>query len=64
MNHSMYSADRATHLKVVVVALAAGIAFAGFGLYSDLSSLRAARIVKIGVSTAMVSSDAQAIAKN
>jgi hypothetical protein len=31
MNHSIYSADRATHLKIVVVALIAGIAVAGLG---------------------------------
>ena len=30
MNHSIHSADRATHLKIVVVALVAGIAVAGF----------------------------------
>ncbi len=30
MNRSMHSADRATHLKVVVVALVAGIVMAGF----------------------------------
>ena len=29
MNHSIYSADRTTHLKIVVVALVAGIAVAG-----------------------------------
>ena len=30
MNHSIHSADRSTHLKIVVVALVAGIAVAGF----------------------------------
>jgi hypothetical protein len=34
MNHSIYSADRATHLKVVAVALAAGIAIAGLAMAS------------------------------
>src|SRR5207248_1066930 len=29
MNHSIYSADRTTHLKIVVVALVAGIVVAG-----------------------------------
>jgi hypothetical protein len=29
MNHSIYTADRATHLKIMVVALIAGIAVAG-----------------------------------
>ena len=32
MNHSIYSADRTTHLKIVVVALVAGIAVAGFSI--------------------------------
>ncbi len=30
MNHSIYSADRMTHIKIVVVALIAGIIVAGF----------------------------------
>jgi len=32
MNHSIHSADRATHLKIVVVALVAGISVAAFGI--------------------------------
>ncbi|MGY4333488.1 hypothetical protein ACVWWG_007905 [Bradyrhizobium sp. LB7.2] len=32
MNHSIHSADRATHMKIVVVALVAGITVAGFGI--------------------------------
>ena len=32
MNHSIHSADRGTHLKIVIVALIAGIAVAGFGI--------------------------------
>jgi hypothetical protein len=32
MNHSIHSADRATHLKIVAAALAAGIGIAGFGI--------------------------------
>ena len=38
MNHSIYSADRATHLKIVVVALVAGIAVAGFGISARTTS--------------------------
>ena len=38
MNHSIYSADRTTHLKVVVVALVAGIVVAGFGISARNSS--------------------------
>ena len=32
MNHSIHSADRATHLKIVMVALLAGFAVAAFGM--------------------------------
>ena len=32
MNHSIYGADRATHQKIVVMALASAIALASFGL--------------------------------
>ena len=32
MNHSIHSADRATHLKIVVVALVVGIALTAFGI--------------------------------
>jgi hypothetical protein len=32
MNWSLYTADRATHLKIVVVALVAGTLIAGFGI--------------------------------
>lgn len=32
MNHSLYSVDRTTHLKIVAVALVASIGLAGFGI--------------------------------
>jgi hypothetical protein len=38
MNHSIYSADRTTHLKIVVVALVAAIAVAGFGISARSTS--------------------------
>jgi hypothetical protein len=38
MNHSIHSADRATHLKIVVVALVAGIVVAGFGIAARTSA--------------------------
>ena len=38
MNHSIHSADRATHLKIVVMALVAGIAVAGFAISAHASS--------------------------
>ena len=37
MNHSFYSADRSTHLKIVVVALLAATAVAGIGISSRIS---------------------------
>ena len=38
MNHSFYSADRMTHLKIVVVALVAAIGIAGFGISTRLTA--------------------------
>ena len=38
MNHSIYSADRMTHLKIVVVALVVGILVAGFGISARTTS--------------------------
>ena len=38
MNHSFYSADRATHLKIVVVALLAATAVAGIGITARVNS--------------------------
>jgi hypothetical protein len=38
MNHSFYSADRATHLKIVVVALVAATAVAGVGITARVNS--------------------------
>jgi hypothetical protein len=34
MNHSIYSADRSTHIKIVAVALVAGISIMTFGIAS------------------------------
>ena len=38
MNHSIYSADRMTHLKVAIVALVAGILVVGIGILTHNSS--------------------------
>ena len=52
MNHSIYSADRSTHLKIVVVALVAGIVVAGLGITartgSDDGLTQTARVIKAG----------------
>ena len=39
MNHSMYGADRGTHLRIVVVALACAIIVAAIGIFSHVSAL-------------------------
>jgi hypothetical protein len=61
MNHSIYSADRMTHLKIVVVALVAGITVAGFGISarmnSDESYSQTARVIKAGKPVAITSSN-------
>jgi hypothetical protein len=62
MNHSFYSADRSTHLKIVVAALVAGIVVSGLALSSrtnsDQGSQQAARVIKAGKPVAITSSDA------
>jgi hypothetical protein len=61
MNHSIYSADRSTHLKIVVVALVAGIVVAGFGITartnSDEGLTQTARVMKAGKPVAITSSN-------
>jgi hypothetical protein len=59
MNHSIHSADRATHLKIVVVALVAGIAVAGFGISarSNTDYTQTAHVVKADKSITVTSSD-------
>jgi hypothetical protein len=61
MNHSIYSADRTTHLKIVVVALVAGIVVAGFGISarttSDDNFAQTARVIKAGKAVTVTSSN-------
>ncbi len=64
MNHSIYSADRTTHLKIVVVALVAGIAVAGLGISAHSNSeefTQTARVIKAGKPVVVTSSDASMI---
>jgi hypothetical protein len=60
MNHSIYSADRATHLKVVVVALVAGILVAGFTISTRNTAsddgIQTARVMKAGKPVVVTSS--------
>jgi L-asparaginase/Glu-tRNA(Gln) amidotransferase subunit D len=60
MNHSIYSADRTTHLKIVVVALVVGILVAGFGISarnnSDEGFTQTAKVMKAGKPVVITSS--------
>jgi hypothetical protein len=62
MNHSIYSADRTTHLKIVVVALVAGIVVAGFSISArdtsdeGLTQTASTRVMKAGKPVVITSS--------
>jgi hypothetical protein len=59
MDHSIFSADKGTHLKVVVVVLVADFVVASLGLASrDSVSTQSAAVVKAGKPTAITSSSA------
>jgi hypothetical protein len=56
MNHSMYSADRGTHLKIVVIGLLCATVVAAVGLFAHVSSdldLGTAALVKAGQPTTL-----------
>ena len=59
MNHSIQSADRSTHLKIVVVALVAGIVVTGLGISarSNADYSQTAHVDKAGKPVALTSSD-------
>ena len=62
MNHSIYSADRTTHLKIVVVALVAAIAVAGLSITARSTSdegfvqTASTRVMKAGKPVVITSS--------
>jgi len=56
MNHSMYGADRATHLKIVIIGLVCALVVAAVGIFAHLSSnidLGTAALVKAGRPTSL-----------
>jgi Flp pilus assembly protein CpaB len=66
MNHSFHSADRATHLKIVAVALVAGFAVAAFGITArngaDYSqTAQAVHVIKAGKPVVVTSSDVSVV---
>jgi hypothetical protein len=67
VNHSIYSADRSTHLKVVVVALVAGIAVAGFGISARTTSddfaqtASTVHVIKAGTPVAVTNSSTSVV---
>lgn len=71
MNHSLYSADRATHMKIVVVALLACTMVAGIGIAARVSSANSADglqrlearipVIKAGGPVALTDSDTRMV---
>ena len=62
MNHSLVTADRTTHLKIVVVALVAGIAVAAFGISARsgadfTQTAQSTHVYKAGKPVVVTSSD-------
>jgi hypothetical protein len=56
MNHSMYIADRTTHLKIVVIGLVCATVVAVVGIFANVGSgidLGTAPLVKAGAPTAV-----------
>jgi hypothetical protein len=62
MNHSFHSADRSTHLKIVVIALVAGIVVVGLGISARTTDYaQTAHVIKAGKPVAVTSSDAMVV---
>jgi hypothetical protein len=56
MNHSMYSADRATHLKIVVISIVCATVVAVVGIFANIGGgldLGTAPLVKAGQPTTL-----------
>jgi hypothetical protein len=63
VNHSMYNADRGTHLKIVVLGLLCATAVAVIGIFAHVDNLDlgTAALVKAGQPTAYSSAQAPTI---
>jgi hypothetical protein len=55
MNHSIYSADRATHLKIVVVGLLCAVLVAAIGTFAHIGDvdIGTTQLVKAGQPTSV-----------
>ena len=56
MNHSMYGADRTTHLKIVVIGVICALVVAAIGIFAHVTStvdLGTAALVKAGRPTSL-----------
>lgn len=58
MNHSLYGADRTTHLRIVIVALTAATVVACVGIASHVGSeaTAQARVIRAGAPIVLTSS--------
>jgi hypothetical protein len=66
MNHSIYSADRSTHLKIVIVALVAGISVTTLGIFArangdSSSQIQTVRVIKADKPVMVTSSGASVV---
>jgi hypothetical protein len=65
MNHSIYSADRSTHLKIVVVALVAAISVTTLGIFARVSDdsgyTQTVRVIKADKPVMVTSSGATVV---
>ena len=63
MNHSIHSADRATHVKIVLMALVAGVVVATFGMVarSNVDDSQTVQVIKAGKPVTITSSDSSTV---
>jgi hypothetical protein len=63
MNHSIHSADRATHMKIVLVALVAGVIVATFAMVSrsNVDYSQTVQVIKAGKPVVVTSSDSSTV---
>jgi hypothetical protein len=63
MNHSIHSADRATHVKIVLMALVAGVVVATFGMAtrSNVDYNQTVQVIKAGKPVTITSSDSSMV---